>query len=269
MIKLLKAEKRIRKKELSQSLSPNSYKSFEKALLSSPNSSFLWIKYAAFSLDNSCYEKSKEILLKALNTIVQTEEREKLNIFLALMNLESSRGSEESFEKATEWALSVNDHEKILKHKALKLLNKGKLEDCENTLRYICKKYSKNIENWENILRFYMKDLVDNDKFDEISRRAEQALKDSIEIRKRIGVLEYQHGSSEKARTIFENLLSEKPKRSDIWLVYLNFEEKTSGVEQVRDLYERVMTVKFSSKVRSMFEYKKEQYEHGRKHKDR
>jgi hypothetical protein len=41
MLKLLKAEKKIRNKELKQTSAPSSSRSYEKALLTSPNSSYL------------------------------------------------------------------------------------------------------------------------------------------------------------------------------------------------------------------------------------
>ena len=216
MIKLLKAEKKIRNKELKETTSPHSIRSYEKAILTSPNSSFLWIKYSAFLLDTFGIEKSREILYKALTQIDPSEEREKLNIYFALINLEHSYGTAESFEKITAKALTVNNPEKILKHKVRKLLQSNNLEDAEEYLMILCRKYGKNIENWEDLLKFYLKDLKDEDKFQDALRRGMQSIRDTIDLRKRVGILEYSFGSQEKGRTIFENLLSEKSKRSDI-----------------------------------------------------
>ena len=248
MIKLLKAEKKIRHKELKDSESPHSLRSFERALLSSPNSSFLWIKYSAFILDTQGLEKSREILERALTKIDSSEEREKLNVYLALMNLEFSFGNPYTFEKITIQAMAVNNPEKILRHKARKHLQTNSLEEAEEILKNLCKKYSSNIDNWERLLLFYIKDAKDESKFQEILRRGIQSLRDSVELRKRVGILEYNHGSQEKGRTIFENLVAEKPKRSDIWTIYINLEAICNSVEALRDLYERVLSIKLSQK---------------------
>jgi rRNA biogenesis protein RRP5 len=46
------------------------------------------------------------------------------------------------------------------------------------------------------------------------------------EFRKQIGLLEYRYGNSERAKTIFENLIAEYPKKADIWNVFIDAESK-------------------------------------------
>ena len=77
---------------------PESTSDFERVLLGSPNSSYLWIQYMSFQLQLSEIEKAREIGKRALNTINFREEREKLNVWIALMNLENVYGSDESLE---------------------------------------------------------------------------------------------------------------------------------------------------------------------------
>ena len=179
MDRILKSEKKIRNKEHGDN-APHSVKGFEKSLLTSPNCSFLWIKYAAFALSKISLEKAREILERASKHISPTEEREKLNIFLAMINLENSYGTEESFEKTCSSASLVNDPEKILKHKIKKLLEKDDLESSEFNLQVLCRKFNKNIKNWEELLEFYIKTVKDEDKFNSTLRRAMQALKENI-----------------------------------------------------------------------------------------
>ena len=269
MLKLLKAEKKIRNKELKQTSAPSSSRSYEKALLTSPNSSYLWIKYSAFLLDTFGLEKSREALQKALKTINSSEERERLNISIALMNLEFSYGSSETFENATSQALFSNNPEKILIHKAKKHLQANSFQQAEETLKILCRKYSKNIENWENLLVFYIKHQKDEEKFQEILNRGLSSLKNPIELKKKAAVLEYTSGSIEKGRTILENLIVEKPKRSDIWAIYLNLEQKHNSVEQIRDLYERALSNKASQKTISNFAKQYYNYELSRNNKER
>lgn len=249
MIQILKAEKKIRNKESKLSSSPSSIRSYEKAILSSPYSSYLWIKYAAYALDTFGVDKAREILEKALKQLPLSEEREKLNVSIALMNLEYSFGTLETFEKTFEKLLASNNPEKILRHKVRKILQSGSHDEAEITLKTLCKKYSSNIDNWEDLIKYYLIHEKDDTKLQDAINRGVQSLRDSIELKKRVGVLEYTHGSVEKGRTIFENLITEKPKRSDIWAVYINLEIKQKAVDRIRDLFERALSIKFSHKT--------------------
>ena len=47
--------------------------------------------------------------------------------------------------------------------------------------------------------------------------------------------LEYQHGDSERGRTMYEGVISNYPKKIDIWSVYIDMELKyTNDVDAVR-----------------------------------
>ncbi|ETO27551.1 rRNA biogenesis protein [Reticulomyxa filosa] len=93
----------VSKKELSESKGnvkvPESPKEFEKLLVSSPNSSVIWIRYSAFYLGKRNVGRARQILKRALEVILDTEERERLNIWIAWMNLEYMYGTEETLLK--------------------------------------------------------------------------------------------------------------------------------------------------------------------------
>jgi len=72
---------------------PESTADFERLLLSSPNSSYLWIQYMSFQLQLSEIDKAKEVGQRALRTINFREEAEKLNVWIALLNLENKYGT--------------------------------------------------------------------------------------------------------------------------------------------------------------------------------
>lgn len=98
-------KKRKKKKQIELDLTadmhtktPESTADFERVLLGSPNSSYLWIQYMSFQLQLSEIEKAREVAKRALNTINFREEREKLNVWIALMNLENVYGTDESLE---------------------------------------------------------------------------------------------------------------------------------------------------------------------------
>ena len=83
-----------------QTKTPESTSDFERVLLGSPNSSYLWIQYMSFQLQVAEIEKAREIAKRALDTINFREEKEKLNVWVALLNLENVYGSDESLETA-------------------------------------------------------------------------------------------------------------------------------------------------------------------------
>lgn len=113
-------KKKKRRKEIQQDLTadlhtktPESNGDFERLLLGSPNSSYLWIQYMSFQLQLSEIDKAREIARRALRTINFREEQEKLNIWIALLNLENVYGTEESLEATFKDAARHNDSKTI------------------------------------------------------------------------------------------------------------------------------------------------------------
>lgn len=115
------SKKRKRKhKEIEQDLTadlqtkiPESNADFERTLLGSPNSSYLWIQYMSFQLQLSEVDKAREIAQRALKTINFREEQEKLNVWIALLNLENVYGTEESLEATFKDAARHNDSKTV------------------------------------------------------------------------------------------------------------------------------------------------------------
>lgn len=88
---------------------PSSIPEFDRSLLASPNSSFLWIQYMSFHLQLHEVDKAREIGRRALAKINYREEEEKLNVWMALVNLEIGFGTEDSADKLFKEASSYND----------------------------------------------------------------------------------------------------------------------------------------------------------------
>jgi rRNA biogenesis protein RRP5 len=113
-------KKKRRKKEIEQDLTadmhtktPESNADFERLLLGSPNSSYLWIQYMSFQLQLSEVEKAREVARRALRTINFREEQEKLNVWIAMLNLENTYGTDESLETTFKDAVRHNDAKTI------------------------------------------------------------------------------------------------------------------------------------------------------------
>lgn len=88
---------------------PESNADFERLLLGSPNSSYLWIQYMSFQVQLSEIEKAREVAQRALNAINFREEQERLNIWIALLNLENVYGTEQTMDEVFKEAVRRND----------------------------------------------------------------------------------------------------------------------------------------------------------------
>lgn len=260
MQKLVKTEKKIRRKELIERSMPKTPMDYEKAILVSHKSSYLWIRYAAFMLEKENPAAGRQVLHRALKKIDVSEEREKLNVYLALINLESEYGDSESLEAVVNSAMNANNPEVILKHKYRKELSKADLEAAEETLKVLCKRFHKNIENWILYCHFLLKENQDEESARDVLDKAKQSLGHSFDIDKKYASLEYQYGNAEKGRTILETLVSEKPKRADVWHIYIDLEIKKGDSDYVKDLFERVLSLNISAKVKESFSRKYDKY---------
>ena len=113
-------KKRKKRKEIEQDLTadmhtraPESTADFERVLLGSPNSSYLWIQYMSFYLQMSEIERARAIGRRAIQTIDFREEQERLNVWIALLNLENIYGSEATIELVFKDAVRYNDSKTV------------------------------------------------------------------------------------------------------------------------------------------------------------
>jgi rRNA biogenesis protein RRP5 len=113
-------KKKRRRKEIEQdstaimlNKTPESNADFERLLLGSPDSSYLWVQYMSFQLQLSEVEKGREIGRRALQTINFREEQEKLNVWIALLNLENVYGTDETLDTTFKDAACHNDSKTI------------------------------------------------------------------------------------------------------------------------------------------------------------
>lgn len=126
---------------------PESNADFERLLLGSPNSSYLWVQYMSFQLQLSEVEKAREIAQRALKTINFREEREKLNVWIALLNLENTYGTEESLDTAFKEAARRNDSKTVHLALAAILEESDKTEVCRMDDKYLTCFLTSNIDD--------------------------------------------------------------------------------------------------------------------------
>ncbi|BGP31459.1 rRNA bioproteinsis protein rrp5 [Rhodotorula toruloides] len=228
---------------------PTSVADFERLLLGSPNSSYLWIQYIAFFVGLSQLDKAREIGQRALKTINFREEGEKLNVWIALLNLENSYGDETTLETLFKEAAQRNDAKTVHLRMIDIYERTGKYEAEEELFKKTVKKFSHSSKVWTLFAQFYLT----HGRPAEARELLPRSLK-SLEKRKHVKTitkfaqLEFKMGDAERGRTIFEGIVDSYPKRLDLWFVYVDMEIKQRNVVGVRALFDRILAQRLSSK---------------------
>ena len=109
---------KIEEKTFDPKREPETSEDYERLLVGSPNSSFLWIKYMAFYLQTGETEKARDVGKQALKTINYRDEEDRLNVWVALLNFENLHGTHESIEETFNQATQNCDSFKVYSHLA-------------------------------------------------------------------------------------------------------------------------------------------------------
>ncbi|CCK72299.1 Rrp5p KNAG_0J02180 [Huiozyma naganishii CBS 8797] len=242
---------------------PESVGDFERLIMGNPNSSVVWMNYIAFQLQLSEVEKAREIAERALKTINFREETEKLNIWIAMLNLENTFGTPDTlddiFKRACQYMDSYTMHNKLLSIYQMS----DKTEAAATLFKATAKKFgSEKVSIWIAWSEF----LLANGEEDGARNILSNALKalpkrHHVEVVRRFAQLEFSKGDSERGRSLFEGLLADAPKRIDIWNVYIDQESKAGDKQKVDALYERVFSRKITKKQAKFFFNKWLQFE--------
>ena len=265
-------EREIREREeaIASSQMPNSADQFEKLLLGSPDSSLVWMQYMAYHLQATEVDRAKAVAKRAVKTINFREEVERLNVWQAWLNLESRFGTPESLDEVFQEAIRVNDAEKIYSHMLTIYADTGKQIDMEKMVNMIVKKFKDKPEMWikcgASLLMVGLKD-----KSRHIMQRALQVLpaheREYILQRKKIFsmrnyylflivmivftdvnlIIRFAHlennlGDKERSQTLFEQIVTTYPKRTDVWSSYVDSLVKSGDIEIARKVLERSVT---------------------------
>ena len=75
-----------------------------------------------------------------------------------------------------------------------------------------------------------------------------------IEVITKYAIAEFDIGSPDRGRVVFEDLVSSFPKRTDLWHVYLDQEVKAGSIREARNVFDRMIVMKMSTQnVKSLF----------------
>jgi rRNA biogenesis protein RRP5 len=116
---------------------PQSVADFERLLLGEPDSSLLWLQYMAFQLELGEIEKARSIAERALRTITMGQDSEKLNIWIALLNMENTYGDDDSLEEVFKRACQYNDPQEIYERMISIYIQSGKNQVCVVSTQFV------------------------------------------------------------------------------------------------------------------------------------
>jgi len=125
---------------------------FEKLLVSNPDQSGVWIEYMAYMLENLDVQAGRRVAERAVRAVSISNDREKLNLWIAFINLENSFGSQESLQKVVARAIEINDRKKVYLQLTRVYLNSKKYHMVEDIFRLLAKKYNFDPEIWRKYL---------------------------------------------------------------------------------------------------------------------
>lgn len=249
------AEEKLREKErslLRDSDEPTTADEFERKLLAEPNSSYYWVRYMAMHLMAADIESARRVASRALRVINFREEKEKYNVWVAYVNLEHKYGSMSSLDEVFKKAVNESKGKCLHLHLAELYEQAGDLNGAQAVFELALKRpqFKKSKKVWMAYQQFKLR----NGAADEAKKLLQRSLQ-SLSKHKHVPVLlqycqsEFDFGSADRARVLYEELLSNYPKRTDIWHVYVDREIKEGNVTQARGLFQRMInSLKVSSR---------------------
>jgi len=239
---------------------PETAGDFERLLAASPNSSELWIRYMAFHLSVADIASARAVAEKAIGRIEFREEREKLNVWTALLTVENKYGTEASFATTIERACGQNNPKQVYL-RACEIMEKDlttaeSVTKADALYQKMCAKFKSKKKVWLAYLTYLLKQSR-NEEAHALSKRALLSLAPykHAETMSKFAQLEYEFGRPERARTLFDGIVAKYPKRLDLFYVYVDKEIKFGTFTVARSLLQnKVNGAKLSDKqVKGLF----------------
>ncbi|KAG6542156.1 hypothetical protein Mapa_016388 [Marchantia paleacea] len=241
-------------KRLKDNETPETVDEFEQLVRASPNSSFVWIKYMAFMLSIADVERARAVADRALQTINFREESEKMNVWVAYLNLENAYGNprKEAVLKVFQKAVQYCDPKKLYVA-LLGIYERTEQEDmADELLKTMVRKFKTSAKIWLRYIQRALKKGAANKALDQslLSLPKRKHLK----VITQVSIMEFKHGSPDRGRAIFEGIVRNYPKRLDLWSVYLDQEIRVGDVDIIRALFERAVLLELQpKKMKSLF----------------
>ena len=190
-------------------------------------------------------DKARQVGRRALQVINYREEQEKLNVWIALLNIENMYGTPDTLDGVFREAVQVNDALEVHLRLLAILEQSDKIDETAALFKRTAKKFGFVPHVWIQYYQFFLR----HDRADEAHELVSRSLQ-SLERTKHLRVLtgyalaEYKLGDVEHARTLFETLVARHPKRLDLWWQYIDQEVRLNNLAGARSLMERVFVAR-------------------------
>ncbi|KAH3765512.1 nucleic acid-binding protein [Pelomyxa schiedti] len=248
--------------ELANQKAPETAADFDRVLLGSPSSSFIWIKYMAFWVSMGEIDKARTVARRALKRIMVTEEKEKYNVWIAWINLEVKYGTPLTLENVVTQAAQESNGKLIYQQLAFIQEHSGHTDLAEEAYKKLITKYSQCGKVWVKYGTFLLKN-GSHVQQQQLLTKALNTLpkKKHLKVIEKFAIMEFKYGSPERGRTIFEGIISNYPRRIDVWSVYIDMEKMKGTPATIRNLFERAIMLKLSPFKMKFFFKKYLEYE--------
>ncbi|KAF1938499.1 nucleic acid-binding protein [Clathrospora elynae] len=240
---------------------PQSVADYERLLLGQPNSAEMWVRYMVFQRELNEIEKARQIARRALATINPREEKEKLDVWTALLHLENDFAGDDAMEQVFKEACQHNDAREIHERMIKIYISSGKIDKADTLYQSMMKikSFTPDPQFWLSYASFLMDVLTPTSptRARALLQRATQSVasREHRYLTQKFAALEFKspNGDAERGRTIFEGLVDTWSKKGDIWDMYVALEQSHGSAENVRDLFERMSKIGKSKRIATVF----------------
>ncbi|CAF1237917.1 unnamed protein product [Didymodactylos carnosus] len=224
---------------------------FEQLVTKAPNDSHLWIDYMQYYLTQAEIDHARSVAEKALRTIFYREERDKLNIWVAYLDLESKHGTPEKLNQILSRAVGNCDALSVYQRLAADVYEKNnQLENANATYSLMVKKFAKEKVAWLSYIIYLFK----QHHFEQAKSMLDKSFlslpaTDHVEMINKYAQLEFKYGDKERGKTMYEKLLANSPKRTDLWSLYIDMVIKyDQDISTARTIFDRLLSLNISPK---------------------
>ncbi|CDQ77762.1 unnamed protein product [Oncorhynchus mykiss] len=196
----------------------------------------------AFHLQATQIEQARAVAERALKTISFREEQEKLNVWVALLNLENLYGTEESLQKVFERAVQYCEPMPVYQQLADIYAKCQKTKEAEGLYKTMVKRFRQEKAVWLSYGTFLLQQ-GQSDAASALLQRAIKSLpnKDNVDLIAKFAQLEFRYGDVERGKAMLDRILTSYPKRTDLWSVFIDLMVKHGSQKEVRAVFDRVI----------------------------
>uniref|UniRef100_A0A3B5LZ77 Protein RRP5 homolog n=1 Tax=Xiphophorus couchianus TaxID=32473 RepID=A0A3B5LZ77_9TELE len=204
-------------------------------------------------------------VLRLRSVFVSREEQEKLNVWVALLNLENMYGTQESLKKVFERAVQFCEPMPVYQQLADIYANSNKIKEAEGLYKTMVKRFRQNKAVWLSYGTFLLQQ-GQSDAASSLLQRALKSLppKESVDVITKFAQMEFRFGDAERGRNMFDKVLTNYPKRTDLWSVFIDLMVKHGSQKEVRAVFDR--TIHLSVSVKKIKFFFKRYLEYEKKH---